>query len=243
MVGLHAQRHAGVGARRPPPPARRAARGARRHVAQGRLLAVGAVRVLHGAGRRQGRGQLQPAAGQGRRHVGRHAGGRRRRRAPALRRRLRRLRRPAVRLLHPRHRDAGQGADRQEGRRPRPRRRWRRTSAPTSAAAPATSRSSTPSRRWPRARRSSPRSGAGVGASGAKYEAAELALGDRGYVDDIRVPGMLHAALRLTDHARADVTAIDTRRRGRRRRRRRRCSRRPTSPASCGSASSTRTGR
>ena len=55
-----------------------------------------------------------------------------------------------------------------------------------------------------------PALGAGVGASGAKYEAAELALGDRGYVDDIRVPGMLHAALRLTDHARADVTGIDT---------------------------------
>ena len=51
---------------------------------------------------------------------------------------------------------------------------------------------------------------AGVGQSGAKYEAAELALGDRGYVDDIRVPGMLHAALHLTAHARADVTAIDT---------------------------------
>ncbi|TFH15045.1 MAG: selenium-dependent xanthine dehydrogenase, partial [Acidimicrobiales bacterium] len=49
-----------------------------------------------------------------------------------------------------------------------------------------------------------------VGGGGAKYEAAPLALGDRGYVDDIRVPGMLHAALRLTDHARADIEAIDT---------------------------------
>src|SRR6201985_2422317 len=38
-----------------------------------------------------------------------------------------------------------------------------------------------------------PALGAAVGASGAKYEAAALALGDRGYVDDIRVPGMLHA--------------------------------------------------
>ena len=34
-----------------------------------------------------------------------------------------------------------------------------------------------------------PRLAAGVGESGAKYEAGELALGDRGYVDDIRVPG------------------------------------------------------
>ena len=50
----------------------------------------------------------------------------------------------------------------------------------------------------------------GVGTSGAKYEAAELALGDRGYVDDLRVPGMLHGALRLTDHTRADVRRIDT---------------------------------
>ena len=49
-----------------------------------------------------------------------------------------------------------------------------------------------------------------IGGGGAKYEAAPLTLGDRGYVDDIRVPGMLHAALHLTDHARADIVAIDT---------------------------------
>ncbi len=49
-----------------------------------------------------------------------------------------------------------------------------------------------------------------VGSSGAKYEAAELTLGDRGYVDDLRMPGLLHAALRLTDHARAEVVRIDT---------------------------------
>ena len=55
-----------------------------------------------------------------------------------------------------------------------------------------------------------PSLGATVGASGAKYEAEELALGDRGYVDDMRIPGMLHAALHLTAHARADVTSIDT---------------------------------
>jgi xanthine dehydrogenase molybdenum-binding subunit len=51
---------------------------------------------------------------------------------------------------------------------------------------------------------------AGIGKSGVKYEAAELALGDRGYIDDMRVDGMLHAALRLADHARADVIRIDT---------------------------------
>ena len=55
-----------------------------------------------------------------------------------------------------------------------------------------------------------PALGSGIGASGAKYEAGELALGDRDYIDDMRIPGMLHAALRLTDHARADITGIDT---------------------------------
>src|SRR3954465_6848532 len=50
----------------------------------------------------------------------------------------------------------------------------------------------------------------GVGAPVVKYEANELALGDRGYVDDLRVPGLLHAALRLTDHARAELLPIDT---------------------------------
>lgn len=50
----------------------------------------------------------------------------------------------------------------------------------------------------------------GVGSRGLKYEAHELALGDRGYVDDVRVDGMLHAALHLTEHARADIIRIDT---------------------------------
>jgi xanthine dehydrogenase molybdenum-binding subunit len=50
----------------------------------------------------------------------------------------------------------------------------------------------------------------GIGARTAKYEAEQLALGDRGYVDDLRFPGMLHAALVLTEHARADIAGIDT---------------------------------
>ena len=49
----------------------------------------------------------------------------------------------------------------------------------------------------------------GIGKSGVKYESCELALGDRGYIDDIRLDGLLHAALRLTDHARADILGID----------------------------------
>jgi xanthine dehydrogenase molybdenum-binding subunit len=50
----------------------------------------------------------------------------------------------------------------------------------------------------------------GIGSRGAKYEARDLALGDRPYIDDLRVPGLLHAALHLTAHARADVIRIDT---------------------------------
>ncbi len=49
-----------------------------------------------------------------------------------------------------------------------------------------------------------------IGGDGVKYEATELSLGDRGFVDDIQVDGMLHAALTFADHARADVISIDT---------------------------------
>jgi xanthine dehydrogenase molybdenum-binding subunit len=49
-----------------------------------------------------------------------------------------------------------------------------------------------------------------IGGSGAKYEASELTLGDRDYIDDMRVPGMLHAALHLTAHARAEILSFDT---------------------------------
>lgn len=49
-----------------------------------------------------------------------------------------------------------------------------------------------------------------VGGAGAKYEAGQLALGDRDYVDDMRVPGMLHAALHLAAHARAEILSFDT---------------------------------
>jgi xanthine dehydrogenase molybdenum-binding subunit len=49
-----------------------------------------------------------------------------------------------------------------------------------------------------------------IGGSGAKYEAGELTLGDRDYIDDMRVPGTLHAALHLPAHTRADIRSIDT---------------------------------
>src|SRR3954447_8159080 len=55
-----------------------------------------------------------------------------------------------------------------------------------------------------------PQLAATVGGAGSKYEASQLALGDRDCIDDMRVPGMLHAALRLTEHTRAEVLSIDS---------------------------------
>jgi xanthine dehydrogenase molybdenum-binding subunit len=60
-----------------------------------------------------------------------------------------------------------------------------------------------------RGERATPERPGGIGSRGVRYQAGELALGDRGYIDDLRVPGMLHAALHLTEHARADVAGID----------------------------------
>ncbi|MGH8926301.1 MAG: molybdopterin cofactor-binding domain-containing protein [Acidimicrobiia bacterium] len=49
----------------------------------------------------------------------------------------------------------------------------------------------------------------GIGKHGVKYEAVSLALGDRSYIDDLTIDGLLHGAFRLTDHARADIVRID----------------------------------
>ena len=49
-----------------------------------------------------------------------------------------------------------------------------------------------------------------IGSRTAKYEARELALGDRPFVNDMRVAGMLFGALRFSDHPRAIVRRIDT---------------------------------
>jgi xanthine dehydrogenase molybdenum-binding subunit len=51
----------------------------------------------------------------------------------------------------------------------------------------------------------------GIGSSGIKYEGCELAIGRRPYIDDMSVPGMLHAAVKLASHARAEIVRIDTR--------------------------------
>ncbi|MBU0640936.1 MAG: selenium-dependent xanthine dehydrogenase [Planctomycetes bacterium] len=50
----------------------------------------------------------------------------------------------------------------------------------------------------------------GVGTRLARYRGGDLVLGDFRYVDDLRVDGMLYAALRFSDHPRALVRRIDT---------------------------------
>ena len=50
----------------------------------------------------------------------------------------------------------------------------------------------------------------GVGSRGIKYEAEALAAGVRPFIDDMNVDGLLYGALKLSDHARADVVTIDT---------------------------------
>ncbi|MGA9276789.1 molybdopterin-dependent oxidoreductase [Ilumatobacter sp.] len=50
----------------------------------------------------------------------------------------------------------------------------------------------------------------GVGSRGIKYEGRELSVGVRDFIDDMNPEGCLHGALRLSDHARADVRSIDT---------------------------------
>ena len=48
-----------------------------------------------------------------------------------------------------------------------------------------------------------------VGTRAARYQGRELALGDKPYVNDLRPDGLLHGALRFSDHPRATVLAID----------------------------------
>lgn len=55
-----------------------------------------------------------------------------------------------------------------------------------------------------------PRYHGGVGDRVARYRGADLALGDRPYVADLRREGMLFGALALSAHARAKVLRIDT---------------------------------
>jgi xanthine dehydrogenase molybdenum-binding subunit len=48
-----------------------------------------------------------------------------------------------------------------------------------------------------------------IGSRTARYQGRELALGDKPYVNDLAAPGMLHGALRFSDHPRARVLGID----------------------------------
>ena len=49
-----------------------------------------------------------------------------------------------------------------------------------------------------------------VGSRTARYQGRELALGDKPYVNDLSMPGMLHGAIRFSDHPSARVLRIDT---------------------------------
>ena len=55
-----------------------------------------------------------------------------------------------------------------------------------------------------------PEANGGIGSRGVKYEAVDLAVGRRNYIDDMCAEGMLHGALVLAEHARADVNDIDS---------------------------------
>jgi selenium-dependent xanthine dehydrogenase len=52
-------------------------------------------------------------------------------------------------------------------------------------------------------------SGSGVGTSAEHYQGLDLALGTKPFMADLSVPGMLHAAVLLSKHARGRVVAID----------------------------------
>ncbi len=51
---------------------------------------------------------------------------------------------------------------------------------------------------------------AGIGVSSPKYGAYDRALGEKPFVDDLRFEGLLHGALKFSDHPRARVLSIDT---------------------------------
>jgi xanthine dehydrogenase molybdenum-binding subunit len=49
-----------------------------------------------------------------------------------------------------------------------------------------------------------------VGSRTGRYQGLQLALGDKPYINDMKAPGMLHGAIRFSDHPRAKVLRIDT---------------------------------
>jgi aerobic-type carbon monoxide dehydrogenase small subunit (CoxS/CutS family) len=57
-----------------------------------------------------------------------------------------------------------------------------------------------------------PENGTGVGARAARYQGPELALGDKPYINDMDVPGMLHGAIHFSEHPRAKIVSVSTER-------------------------------
>jgi xanthine dehydrogenase molybdenum-binding subunit len=49
----------------------------------------------------------------------------------------------------------------------------------------------------------------GIGARQVKYEAEDLAIGRRPFIDDLEAEGLLHGAFKLSDYARAEIISID----------------------------------
>ena len=49
----------------------------------------------------------------------------------------------------------------------------------------------------------------GIGARQVKYEAEDLAIGRRPFIDDLEADGLLHGAFKLSDYARAEIISID----------------------------------
>ncbi|MEA3468695.1 MAG: 2Fe-2S iron-sulfur cluster-binding protein, partial [Thermodesulfobacteriota bacterium] len=50
---------------------------------------------------------------------------------------------------------------------------------------------------------------AGIGVSSPKFKAVERAIGRKPFIDDLRFDGMLHGALKFSDHPRAGIVSID----------------------------------
>ncbi len=49
-----------------------------------------------------------------------------------------------------------------------------------------------------------------VGARAARYQGRQLALGDKPYINDLSMPGMLHGAITFAGHPRATIRSVDT---------------------------------